>query len=141
MNYQRPLQRTTGYKNFNVGTHQIKIIGVKKTKSSKGNNMFRLFVEGSQGEKGQYFLTFGTEYTDESLTFLIASIEDGGTDIPDLDFGFNRATFDFLLNKDAFIQVEMKEYKGKSQPAITKFLTLDEFEQIEEVEEIIDEDW
>ncbi|KAJ85614.1 hypothetical protein P791_1213 [Enterococcus faecalis NY9] len=103
--------------------------------------MFRLFVEGSQGEKGQYFLTFGTEYTDESLTFLIASIEDGGTDIPDLDFGFNRATFDFLLNKDAFIQVEMKEYKGKSQPAITKFLTLDEFEQIEEVEEIIDEDW
>ncbi|EHV0179359.1 type III secretion system protein PrgE [Enterococcus faecalis] len=141
MNYQRPIKRTTGYKNFNVGTHQVKITGVKKTKSSKGNNMFRLFVEGSQGEKGQYFLTFGTEYTDESLTFLIASIEDAGTDIPDLDFGFNRATFDFLLKKDAFIQVEMKEYKGKSQPAITKFLTLDEFEQIEEVEEIIDEDW
>lgn len=141
MNYQRPIQRTEGMKPFQLGTHQAKITKVQRKKSSKGNDMFLIFVEGMNEEKGIYFLTFGTEYTNENLNFILASIEDGGVDIPELDFGYTRETYEFLRNKDVFISVELKSYKGETKPTITKFLTLDEFEQSVPVVEDTSEEW
>ncbi|MCF0231309.1 MAG: type III secretion system protein PrgE [Enterococcus sp.] len=136
MNYQRPLQRTAGPKKFSVGTHQAKITKVQKKKSRKNNDMFTIYLEGTNGERGVFYLTFGNEYTDENLNFLIASIEDNGVDIPDLDFGFNKDTFLFLHNKDVFIKVEMKPFNGETKEAVTQFLTLDEFENSIPLEEI-----
>ena len=90
--------------------------------------MFTIYLEGANEERGVFYLTFGNEYTDENLSFLIASIEDNGVDIPDLDFGFNKETFLFLHNKDVFINVEIKPFNGENKEAVTQFLTLDEFE-------------
>lgn len=140
MNYQRPLQRTSGPKKFPVGTHQAKITKVQKKKSRKNNDMFTIYLEGLNGERGVFYLTFGNEYTDENLSFLIASIEDNGIEIPDLDFGFNKDTFLFLHNKDVFINVEMKPFNGEIKEAVTQFLTLDEFENSIPLEEA-DEAW
>ncbi|EOA3443795.1 type III secretion system protein PrgE [Enterococcus hirae] len=141
MKYQRPTNRASGFKQFNVGTHEAKIIKVDKKKSKSDNNMFKLLVEGRNGEKGNYYLTFGTEFTDESLSFLIASIEDAGTDIPDIDFGYNVETFNFLRGKDVFIEVENRSFNGELKPAVTKFLTLEEFENSVSVDDSANEDW
>lgn len=141
MQYQRPLQRTEGFKPFDIGTHQATITKIRRKKSSRENDMFLIFLEGMNEERGVYFLTFGTEYTDENLAFLLASIEDGGVDIPAMNFGYNRETYEFLLNKDVLIAVELQSYKGEIKPTVTKFLTLDEFEQSVPVEEATSEEW
>jgi hypothetical protein len=129
MKYTRPAARTeAGFKTFEVGTHAATITSIGKKDSKNGSKMFVLSLEGKEGEKGTYFLVFGNDYTENNLSFLLASIEDAGAEIPDIEFGHNKLTYQFLNGKEVFIRVEMQEYKGSSRPTITEFLTLDEFE-------------
>lgn len=105
--------------------------------------MFLLSL-GKSNEKGVYFLTFGNDYTEDNLRYILVSIQDNGVEIPDVDFGYNRETFEFLKGKDVYIQVEEQEYKGKVKHAVTNFLTQDEFEESEEMEfseSNTEEDW
>ena len=105
--------------------------------------MFVLSIIGKNEEKGAFYLTFGNDYTEDNLRYLLASIQDNGVEIPDVDFGYNRETFDFLKNKEVYIKVEEQEYKGKVRHAVTNFLTLEEFEENDEYEEseAADEGW
>ncbi|GMC15761.1 type III secretion system protein PrgE [Enterococcus faecalis] len=144
MKYERPLKRETQIKQFELGTHAARITTVNKTKSKKGNDMFVLSIVGKNEEKGAFYLTFGNDYTEDNLRYLLASIQDNGVEIPDVDFGYNRETFEFLKGKDVYIQVEEQEYKGKVKHAVTNFLTQDEFEESEEMEfseSNTEEDW
>ncbi|MBT2156426.1 type III secretion system protein PrgE, partial [Enterococcus faecalis] len=125
-------------------THAAVIEKVQKKRSQKGNDMFLLSLLGKSNEKGVYFLTFGNDYTEDNLRYILASIQDNGVEIPDVDFGYNRETFEFLKGKDVYIQVEEQEYKGKVKHAVTNFLTQDEFEESEEMEfseSNTEEDW
>ncbi|MFG5498795.1 type III secretion system protein PrgE, partial [Enterococcus faecalis] len=124
--------------------HAAVIEKVQKKRSQKGNDMFLLSLLGKSNEKGVYFLTFGNDYTEDNLRYILASIQDNGVEIPDVDFGYNRETFEFLKGKDVYIQVEEQEYKGKVKHAVTNFLTQDEFEESEEMEfseSNTEEDW
>ncbi|HCT8104418.1 TPA: type III secretion system protein PrgE [Enterococcus faecalis] len=144
MKYERPLKRESQIKEFELGTHAAVIEKVKKKRSQKGNDMFLLSLLGKSNEKGVYFLTFGNDYTEDNLRYILASIQDNGVEIPDVDFGYNRETFEFLKGKDVYIQVEEQEYKGKVKHAVTNFLTQDEFEESEEMEfseSNTEEDW
>ncbi|MGO2697691.1 MAG: type III secretion system protein PrgE, partial [Enterococcus faecalis] len=126
------------------GTHAAVIEKVQKKRSQKGNDMFLLSLLGKSNEKGVYFLTFGNDYTEDNLRYILASIQDNGVEIPDVDFGYNRETFEFLKGKDVYIQVEEQEYKGKVKHAVINFLTQDEFEESEEMEfseSNTEEDW
>ena len=142
MKYERPLKRESQIKE--LGTHAAVIEKVQKKRSQKGNDMFLLSLLGKSNEKGVYFLTFGNDYTEDNLRYILASIQDNGVEIPDVDFGYNRETFEFLKGKDVYIQVEEQEYKGKVKHAVTNFLTQDEFEESEEMEfseSNTEEDW
>ncbi|EGO2510613.1 type III secretion system protein PrgE [Enterococcus faecalis] len=144
MKYERPLKRESQIKEFELGTYAAVIEKVQKKQSQKGNDMFLLSLLGKSNEKGVYFLTFGNDYTEDNLRYILASIQDNGVEIPDVDFGYNRETFEFLKGKDVYIQVEEQEYKGKVKHAVTNFLTQDEFEESEEMEfseSNTEEDW
>lgn len=133
MRYQRPLERQEGPKQFLPGTHSATIHKViNKQSRNSGNKMFTLHLLGKNEEQGLFFLTFGNAYTEDNIRFILASIEDNGVDIPDIDFGYNKDTFDFLRNKDVYIRVEEGMYLGKPQMKVTEFLTLEEFENSEE---------
>lgn len=134
MKYTRQNVRTEGYKKFDVGTHAATIKKVIKKPAKSGSKMFVLSLEGKNDEKGSYYLVFGNDYTEGNLNFLLSSIEDNGADIPDIDFGYNPGTFEFLGNKEVYIEVEDKIFNGKMQPQIVKFLTLDEFETSEQLD-------
>jgi len=139
MRYERPIERQEGPKQFTPGTHSATITKVIKTRSNKsGKPMFNLQLVGKQEEQGLFFLTFGNAYTEDNIRFILASIEDNGVDIPDIEFGFNKDTYDFLRNKDVYIRVEEGQYLGKPQMKITEFLTLEEFENSEEPTEFDD---
>ena len=112
MKYERPLKRESQIKEFELGTHAAVIEKVQKKRSQKGNDMFYSLF-GKSNEKGVYFLTFGNDYTEDNLRYILVSIQDNGVEIPDVDFGYNRETFEFLKGKDVYIQVEEQEYKGK----------------------------
>lgn len=135
MRYSRPVKREPSEKTFSVGTHAATIKKVSNKKAKSGSNMFMLSIEGQNEEKGMFFLVFGNDYTEENMNYLLSSIEDNGVDIPDLEFGWNKATFAFLENKEVYINVELREYKGEMKPTITTFLTLAEFEGSEEFDE------
>lgn len=144
MKYERPLKRESQIKEFELGTQAAVIEKVQKKRSQKGNDMFLLSLLGKSNEKGVYFLTFGNDYTEDNLRYILASIQDNGVEIPDVDFGYNRETFEFLKGKDVYIQVEEQEYKGKVKHAVINFLTQDEFEESEEMEfseSNTEEDW
>ena len=144
MKYERPLKRESQIKEFELGTHAAVIEKVQKKRSQKGNDMFLLSLLGKSNEKGVYFLTFGNDYTEDNLRYILASIQDNGVEIPDVDFGYNRETFEFLKGKDVYIQVEEQEYRGKVKHAVINFLTQDEFEESEEMEfseSNTEEDW
>ena len=144
MKYERPLKRESQIKEFELGTHAAVIEKDQKKRSQKGNDMCLLSLLGKSNEKGVYFLTFGNDYTEDNLRYILASIQDNGVEIPDVDFGYNRETFEFLKGKDVYIQVEEQEYKGKVKHAVTNFLTQDEFEESEEMEfseSNTEEDW
>ncbi|WP_107196892.1 type III secretion system protein PrgE [Megasphaera stantonii] len=128
MKYERPQERGNQVNEFSTGTHTGQISKVVKTRSKKGNDMFVLTVTGENEENGVYFLTFGTEYTEANLSYILASIQDNGVDIPDeIDFGFNKDTFYFLTNKDVYIRVEEQDYNGKKRQAIVDFIPVDEY--------------
>lgn len=129
MNYVRPTKRSTGPQPFSVGTHSAKIVKIIRKQTKTKKDMFMIFLEGSAKESGVYFLTFGFDNTQENMNFLLASIEDNGAEIPNIQFGYNPETFHFLTGKDVYIEVEEKEYKGEVKPAVIAFLTLDEFEK------------
>lgn len=144
MKYIRPQERSNGYKKFEIGTHAATIKKVSKKVSKSGSDMFVLSLEGTNEEKGNYFFVFGNDYTESNMSYLLSSIEDNGVEMPDIDFGYNKNTFDFLANKDVYIQVEEKLYQGNMQAQITTFLTLEEFEtsdQFNENEEDAKSDW
>lgn len=144
MKYTRQNVRTEGYKKFEVGTHAATIKKVIKKLSNKGSKMFVLSLEGKNEEKGSNYLVFDNDYTEGALNFLLSSIEDNGTEIPEIDFGYNKETFEFLDNKEVYIEVEEKMFNGKMQPQIVKFLTLDEFENSEQLDgnkDETDDDW
>lgn len=144
MKYTRQNERTEGYKKFDVGTHAATIKKVIKKLSGKGSKMFVLSLEGKKEEKGSYYLVFGNDYTEENMNFLLSSIEDNGAEIPEMDFGYNKETFEFLEDKEVYIEVEDKLFNGKMQPQIVKFLTLEEFEnseQLDETEGETDDEW
>lgn len=132
MKYTRPEARTeAGFKTFQVGTHAAAITSIGTKDASSGAKMFTLSLEGKEGEKGKFYLVFGNDFTENNMSFLLASIEDAGADIPDIDFGYNKPTYQYLKGKEVYIRVEEKEFRGKPQAAITEFLTLDEFENSE----------
>ncbi|MCA5014555.1 MULTISPECIES: type III secretion system protein PrgE [unclassified Enterococcus] len=132
MKYQRPMERTTGPKEFVAGTYAATIRKIINKPSGSGNKMFTLFLEGKNKEQGRSFLVFGNDFTQQTLSFILASIEDNGVEIPDIEFGWNKDTYNFLLNKDVYIRVEDGFYKGQPQTQITEYLTLEEFEGSEE---------
>ena len=144
MKYECSLKLELQIIEFELGTHAAVIEKVQKKRSQKGNDMFLLSLLGKSNEKGVYFLTFGNDYTEDNLRYILVSIQDNGVEIPDVDFGYNRETFEFLKGKDVYIQVEEQEYKGKVKHAVTNFLTQDEFEESEEMEfseSNTEEDW
>lgn len=132
MNYQRPTERRNGFKQFSVGTHAATIKKVVNKKAKSGSDMFILSLEGKNEEQGRFFLTFGNDFTQDNMNFLLASIEDNGVEIPEIAFGYNPDTLRFLTGKDVYIQVEEGMYQGKPQVQIKEFLTLEEFEESEE---------
>jgi hypothetical protein len=131
MNYTRPVRKEkkeTVY--FAEGAHQA-TIKQATLRSSKDTNrpMIRLVIEGQNEERAYYNLTFETEYTEENLGFLLASIEDNGVAIPAMDFGYTHATAEFLKNKKVYIDVVTDMYQGKARGKISTFLTIDEYDQ------------
>lgn len=135
MRYERPLKRETGEKSFSVGTHAATIKKVINKQSKSGNPMFIIRLEGENEEKGVFFLTFGNDYTQDNLNYILASIEDNGVDIPDIEFGYNKATLTFLQEKEVFIKVEETTYKGNPQLSVTSFYTREEYEASEDLSE------
>lgn len=132
MKYQRPIVREQGPKEFTPGTYAATITKIINKPSKSGAKMFTFILTGKEEQQGRSFLTFGNDFTDSTLSFMIASIEDNGVEIPDIEFGWNQDTLNFLMNKDVFIRVEEGMYKGQPQTKITEFLTLEEFEGSEE---------
>ncbi len=90
--------------------------------------MITLRVTGQLNEVAYYNLPFGTTLTEDQLGFLLASIEDNGISIPELDYGYNEETIVFLKGKQVFIDIVEQKYKGKVQGKISRFLTQAEFD-------------
>lgn len=112
---------------FPVGKHQAKIIDVQMSESKNENEMFKITVSDGQYQ-GAYYLTFNTVYTKENLSFILMSIEDNGEEIPDIDFGYNYETAQFLEGKSVYIEVEEEFFQKKKLTKISSFLLLDEYE-------------
>lgn len=128
MAYKRPTGNRNEKKDFSIGVHEAEIKFVKMKQSTKGNDMFSMLIKGSSDETAFFNLTFGNDFTEESMNYLIASIEDHGVEIPDLDFDYSQETVDFLKGKSVYILVEEKEYNGQMQNQITAFFTQQEYE-------------
>jgi hypothetical protein len=113
---------------FPEGKHVAIIAAAKMDLSKeKGTPMIKLRIAGHTNEVAFYYLAFGNKMTEDNLGFLLASIEDNGVVIPDLDFGYNQKTVDFLIHKQVFIEVVNEKYKGKVRGNISRFLTKAEF--------------
>ena len=112
---------------FPVGKYQAKIIDVQMSESKNENEMFKITVSDGQYQ-GAYYLTFNTVYTKENLSFILMSIEDNGEEIPDIDFGYNYETAQFLEGKSVYIEVEEEFFQKKKLTKISSFLLLDEYE-------------
>ena len=121
------------------GKHDVAIISCEMTKSKKDSDMFKMVLEGENGERAYYYLTFGTDYTEDNLQYLLTSIQDHGYDIPDLDFGYNKETVQFLEDKEIYIEIN-SELEGKQKIyRVSKILTLSEYEDSYEDEESNDD--
>lgn len=143
MKYTRPLKREETKKEFSIGSHPATIKQVQNliSKNKTKSEMFMITVVGEDKEEAIYFLVFGNAYTESNLNFLLASIEDNGVDIPDIDFGYNPATLKFLKGKAVYIEIKETEYKGNKQHSIDKFLNLKEFEESDVLTENTDNEW
>ncbi|TYC47998.1 type III secretion system protein PrgE [Weissella muntiaci] len=126
--YKRPTERKPETVQFPAGLNQAKIEGAKLSISKNGDtNMIVLKLVGSLNEVGYYNLTFGNSMTDTNLMYILASIEDHGVVIPEIDFGYNQLTVNFLKGKSVFINVVKKKYQGKARSEVEKFLNANEF--------------
>lgn len=136
MKYQRPIKNREVKIPFSPGVHEAIITGVIMKKSKSDKDMFVIILENAGGdESGVFCLTFGTAFTDTTLTFLIASVEDNGVEIPPIDFGYNRETADFLKNKKVYIKVEESLYNDELRSSVKTFLSQEELDTILDAEE------
>lgn len=128
MNYTRPSDRRKVAVEFPVGNNHAVILDAKLNVSKNtGANMISLKLAGKLNEIGYYHLVFGNTMTAVNLTFLLASIEDNGVNIPDMDFAYNQSTVDFLKGKPVYIKVIKERYKGGDHSKIAEFMTSEEF--------------
>lgn len=134
MKYRKPEKNREERIEFPVGIHEGVIEKVVMRKSAKDADMFMLFVAGDNNESGVSFLTFGNDFAEENLGYILSSIEDNGFEIPDLDFGYNQETVNFLTDKPVYIKVEQKLYKGNLQNSIDRFLSQAEYDTILDTE-------
>ncbi|WP_242359025.1 type III secretion system protein PrgE [Lactococcus petauri] len=128
MRYKRPTGNRNEKKEFALGVHEAEIKFVKMKQSSKGNDVFLMLLKGEEGETAFFNFTFGKDFTEENMNYLLASIEDHGVDIPDLAFDYSQETADFLKGQTVYILVEEKEFKGEVQHAVSAFFTQEEYE-------------
>ncbi|SJZ45373.1 hypothetical protein SAMN02745116_00363 [Pilibacter termitis] len=128
MKYARPTRTKRDYQPFALGTHQATIKNVKLTETKKGVPMFSMLVAGGNNQSGFYNLVFETDYTEENLGFILASIEDNGVDIPDIEFGYTEETANFLKGKSVYVEVKEEIYKENIRNVIAAFLDQAEFE-------------
>lgn len=112
---------------FEVGAHlaTIKRVSLKKTKA--GLEKLVLLLEGENGETGFYNLTFN-DFVAENLNLILTSIDDNGETIPELSFGYNGATAQFLTGKEVYIKVGTEIYQGERRSVIKTFLNQEEFD-------------
>lgn len=126
--YNRPTLKRGEYKNFELGRHSAIIKKVKLAKTTTEKDKFTIIVKGKEGESGIYNLVFGTDFSEINLNYILASIEDNGYAIPELDFDYNEPTAKFLEGKSVYIRVGLSDWSGEEQPEITEFLNEEEFE-------------
>lgn len=126
--YNRPTLKRGEYKNFELGRHSAVIKKVKLAKTTTEKDKFTIIVKGREGESGIYNLVFGTDFSEINLNYILASIEDNGYAIPELDFDYNEPTAKFLEGKSVYIRVGLSDWSGEEQPEITEFLNEEEFE-------------
>lgn len=131
--YKRPVGERNTYKNFEVGVYPAAIKKVKLAKTKADKPKFTIIVNGKNEESGLYNLVFGNEFTEKNFNYLLASIEDNGTEIPDIDFDYNEETVKFLTGKNVYIRVELSDWNGELVPTITEFLNEEEFEAADEL--------
>ncbi|MDA2881901.1 hypothetical protein PEG85_13140 [Lactococcus cremoris] len=130
--YKRPVGERNTYKNFEIGVHPALIKKVKLDKTKADKPKFTIIVNGKDGESGLYNLIFGNDYTEKNFNYILASIEDNGTEIPDIDFDYNLETATFLTGKNVYIKVELSDWNGELVPTITEFLNEEEFEAVDD---------
>ena len=126
--YQRPTLKRGEYKNFELGRHAAVIKKVKLAKTTTDKDKFTIIVKGKDGESGIFNLVFGTDFSEISLNYILASIEDNGYEIPMIDFDYNEETASFLEGKSVYIRVALADWGGEEVNAITEFLNEEEFE-------------
>lgn len=130
MKYRKPTKNREEKIEFPIGIHEAVIEKVIMRKTSKDADMFMIMIAGDNNETGVSFLTFGNDFAEENLGYILSSIEDNGFDIPDIDFGYNNETVEFLTDKSVYIKVGQQEYKGKMQNSIDRFLSQEEYDTI-----------
>lgn len=136
MRYKKPDKNREEKIPFAPGIHEARIEKVVMQKSRKGADMFMIFVTGSKDESCLSFLTFGNDFAEENLGYILSSIEDNGFDIPDIDFDYNKETAAFLTGKEVYIKVKEGEYNGEIQYSIDRFLSQEEYDTIIDTEEL-----
>lgn len=119
---------------FEVGAHlaTIKRVSLKKTKA--GLEKLVLLLEGEKGETGFYNLTFN-DFVAENLNLILTSIDDNGESIPEVSFGYDGATAQFLTGKEIYIKVGMETYQGERRSVIKTFLNQEEFDFVTNFED------
>lgn len=110
------------------GKHNVMIVSCEMTTSKKGSEMLKLVLEDSQSGKGYYYLVFGTDYTEDNLQYLLTSIEDHGYDIPEMDFGYNQETVDFLKDKEIYVEITADTKGTQKRYSVSRILTLLEYD-------------
>ncbi len=127
INYQRYTSNREKSIPFEVGAHlaTIKRVSLKKTKA--GLEKLVLLLEGENGETGFYNLTFN-DFVAENLNLILTSIDDNGEPIPEMSFGYDGATAQFLTGKEVYIKVGMETYQDKRHSLIKTFLNQEEFD-------------
>ncbi|MFC4652747.1 type III secretion system protein PrgE [Lactococcus nasutitermitis] len=127
INYQRYTSNREKSIPFEVGAHlaTIKRVSLKETKS--GLEKLVLLLEGESGETGFYYLTFNN-FVGENLNLILTSIDDNGEEIPQMSFGYDEATAQFLTGKEVYIKVGMETYQGEQRSVIKTFLNQEEFD-------------
>ncbi len=119
---------------FDLGVHEVMISEIVKGETPRGNAQLQITVTGENGERDEVNVTFGTKYSIAELNRVLASIEDTGIAIPDLNFGNNAETGNFLLDKTARIWCKINKYLdgdgNERKNKKVEFVTLEEFEAL-----------